>query len=184
MDPRDQTFAQVHRTRRSVTDYTGEVVSRELVREIVEEAALAPSSMNSQPWRVVVVRGDELERVLPALGGNAKKVAAAGTLVAVYADLDLDERMASYYDGGLARTPEEYGVRNGSLFAMALMDVAWSHGVATRPMIGFHPEALADELDLPDTWHPVLVMSLGWPADVDRGDHDRRPVDEVLTIIG
>lgn len=183
VEPRDRTFAEVHRTRRSVREYTGELVPRELVRDIVEEATLAPSAFNGQPWRVVVVRGDELERVLPAMGGNARKVEAAGTVAAVFADIDLGDR-ADYYDGSLSRTPEEYGVRNASLLAMALMDVAWSHGVATRPMIGFDAPALVEALEVPESWHPVVTMTLGWPADVEPSPRDRRPVDEVLTIIG
>lgn len=174
----------MHRTRRSVREYTGEVVSRDLVRDIVEEATLAPSAYNSQPWRVVVVRGDELGRVLPAMGGNAAKVENAGTLVAVFADLDVAGRFGDSYDGSLARTPVEFGVRNGSLLAMAIMDVAWSHGVATRPMIGFDAAALVDALAVPSSWHPVLTMTLGWPVDGDTEPGDRRPVDEVLTFVG
>jgi nitroreductase len=184
MDPRDRTFSEVHRTRRSVVEYTGEVVSRDLVTAIVEEATQAPSAFNSQPWRVVVVRDDELQRVLPAMGGNASKVREAGTLVAVFADLRLEGRAAGFYDGSPARTPVEYGVRNGSLLAMALMDAAWSHGVGTRPMIGFDAAALGRSLDVPDSWHPVLTMALGWPLESDPEPGDRRPVGEVLTILG
>ena len=184
MDPRDRTFSEVHSTRRSVRSFTGEVVSRELLTAVVEEATLAPSSYNRQPWRVVAVRDDELEPVLPALGSNAEKVRSAGTLLALFADLDLDERTASFYDGSLARTPVEYGVRNTALLAMAIMDTAWSHGLGTTPMIGFDPVALAEALDVPEHWHPVLVMPLGWPAEGDHGNAGRRPVDEVLTIRG
>ena len=39
-------------------------------------------------------------------------------------------------------------------------------------------------LDVPETWHPVLTTTLGWPADVEQSPRDRRPVDEILTIIG
>lgn len=183
MDPRDRTFAEVHRTRRSVREYTGESVSRDLVRAIVEEATFAPSAFNAQPWRVVVVRGDELVRVLPAMGGNAAKVENAGTLVAVFADLEVADEHGGY-DGSLARTREEFGVRNGSLLAMAIMDVAWSHGVATRPMIGFDATALVEALDVPATWHPVLTMALGWPLDADQVPGERLPVDDVLTFVG
>ena len=183
MEPRDRTFTEVHSTRRSVREYTGELVPRELVRDIVEEAALAPSAFNEQPWRVVVVRGDELGRVLEPMGGNAAKVEAAGTLVAVFAETELDE-WADYYDGSLTRTLPEYAVRNGALFAMALMDVAWSHGVATRPMIGFDAPALTAELAERDSWHPVIAMTLGWPADVEQSPRERKPVDEILTIHG
>ena len=184
MDPRDQTFAEVVASRRSVTEYTGEVVSRDLVTEIVEEATNAPSAFNSQPWRFVVVQGDDLDAYEDVLGGNHRKVAAAGTLVAVFADLAEatgDGRWSDFYDGSTARTPEEFGARNASLGAMALMHVAWSHGVATRPMIGFDADGLTQLLDVPATWHPVMVMALGWPEhDAASTPRDRQPVERVL----
>lgn len=183
MDPRDLTWAEVNASRRSVTGYTGEVVSRDLVRDVVAEAHLAPSAFNSQPWRFVVAQGEDIARFEPALGGNAGKVRAAGTMVAVFADLgevERDERLAGFYDGSTGRTAVEYGARNGGLAAMALMHAAWSHGIATRPMIGFDADALARAADVPDDWHPVMVVALGWPEDEDAAPRRRRPLDEVL----
>ncbi len=183
MEHRDLTWAELVRTRRSVTDYTGEVVSRDLVREIVEEATLAPSAFNSQPWRFVVVQGDDLDAFEDVLGGNHGKTRAAGTMVAVFADLaDVtgDGSRAAYYDGRTGRSPVEYGVRNASLGAMALMYAAWSHGVATRPMIGFDADGLAAQLEVPSSWHPVLVLALGWPEEQPTGPGTRRDVVEVL----
>lgn len=183
MEHRDLTWAELADTRRSVTDYTGEVVSRDLVRSIVAEATQAPSAFNSQPWRFVVVQGDDLDAFADVLGGNHAKVAGAGTMVAVFADLsDVtgDGRWAKSYDGSTARTPEEYGVRNASLGAMALMHAAWSHGVGTRPMIGFDADGLAAQLDVPATWHPVLVLAMGWPEDTAPAPRSRKDVDEVL----
>lgn len=183
---RGESFAVVHRSRRSVREYTGELVSRELLTAIVEEAALAPSSRNGQPWRVVAVRGDELERVLPAMGRNAAKTAAAGTLLVLFADLgdDLDE--AARFAGDLAKTPVEAGVRDVSLLAMSLMDVAWSYGIATRAMIGVDAARLRSVLEVPSSWHPVLTMTLGHPAAVpdDPAETRRQPVHEVLRVIG
>lgn len=184
MEHRDLSWGELAASRRSVTAYTGEVVSRDLVRSIVAEATLAPSAFNSQPWRFVAVRGDALDRYDEVLGGNAEKVRGAGTLLAVLADLEGvtgDGDRADYYDGRTARTPEEYGARNASLGAMALMYAAWSHGVATRPMIGFDADGLHDLLDVPDSWRPVMVMAMGWPeGELDAGPRDRLPVDEVL----
>lgn len=183
MEHRDLSWAELVRTRRSVTDYTGEVVSRDLVRAIVEEATLAPSAFNSQPWRFVVVQDEAIDGLTDVLGGNHAKVRAAGTLVAVFADLaDVtgDGDRAGYYDSRTGRSPVEYGVRNASLAAMALMYAAWSHGVGTRPMIGFDADGLAEQLDVPASWHPVMVLALGWPEDDAPGPGSRRDVDEVL----
>ena len=59
----------VVRPRRSVRAFTREPLGRELVEEILEDAATAPSGANIQPWRVVVVSGvvkDELAQALVA----------------------------------------------------------------------------------------------------------------------
>ena len=183
MDHRDLTWAEIAATRRSVRTYTGEVLSRDLVRDIVEEATLAPSAFNSQPWRFVVVQGEGLDDYVDILGSNHEKVRGAGTMVAVFADLSAatgDGRWADFYDGSTARLPEEFGVRNASLGAMALMYAAWSHGVGTRPMIGFDAEGLREVAEVPASWHPVMVLAMGWPVDDASTQNTRRPVEDVL----
>lgn len=64
-----QCVSAVVRSRRSVRAFTREPLRRELVEEILEDAATAPSGANIQPWRVVVVSGvvkDELAQALLA----------------------------------------------------------------------------------------------------------------------
>jgi len=183
MEPRDRTYAEVNRTRRSVRSWTGEVVSRELLREVVAEATLAPSSFNGQPTRYAVVQGDALARVRDALGGNATKVESAGTLVALFADADVAAGRESFLDGRPGRTLGDWAGRNVGLSAMNLLLAAWSHGLGARPMSGYDPVGLREALDLPETWHPVMVVAVGWPDGEPEDERDRRPVDEVLTFV-
>ena len=59
--------SRVMRSRRSVRAFKPQPLPRELVQEILEDAAAAPSGANIQPWRVHVVTGavkDELTRAL------------------------------------------------------------------------------------------------------------------------
>src|SRR5213595_3812386 len=59
--------ATVVKSRRAVRAFRPEPLRRELIQEILEEAATAPSGANIQPWRVYVVSGavkDELANVL------------------------------------------------------------------------------------------------------------------------
>ncbi|NOV23997.1 nitroreductase [Cupriavidus necator] len=61
--------ATVIRSRRSVRAFKPEPLRRELVEEILGDAATAPSGANIQPWRVYVVSGavkDELANALVA----------------------------------------------------------------------------------------------------------------------
>ena len=54
--------ALVH-SRRSVRGFRNEAVPKAVIREIIEDAKRAPSSMNSQPWHVHVLAGAPLDEV-------------------------------------------------------------------------------------------------------------------------
>lgn len=184
---RDLTYAELNRSRRSWLGYTGEVVTPELIRTILEEAALAPSGSNLQPWRFVVAQGEEqLDRFADALGGNIEKVRDAGTLVVVFGDPNAVEEKdhgPAFYDGGKT-SRHDFAVRNGSLVAMNLMLAAWSHGVATRPMIGFEPFLVREGAKAPRHWVPVLALAVGYPdTSVEQAARVRKDVDEVLTFL-
>ncbi len=45
--------------RRSIRRYQDRAVSEDDIRAILRAATLAPSGKNTQPWRFVVVQGDE-----------------------------------------------------------------------------------------------------------------------------
>jgi nitroreductase len=49
-------------TRRSIRRFKPEPVPEELIREILDAARWSPSWGNTQPWEIVVVTGDPLER--------------------------------------------------------------------------------------------------------------------------
>ena len=49
--------------RRSIRGYRQEPVPKALVRDLIEIAAGAPSSMNTQPWHFHVITGEPLERI-------------------------------------------------------------------------------------------------------------------------
>src|SRR5471030_1909383 len=59
--------ATVVRSRRSVRAFKSMPLRRELVEEILEDAACAPSGGNIQPWRVYVVSGEIKDELTEAL---------------------------------------------------------------------------------------------------------------------
>ncbi|MBW1680731.1 MAG: nitroreductase family protein [Deltaproteobacteria bacterium] len=57
-------FTDLIMRRRSIRDFHDRPVPLETIHELIEEACLAPSSGNGQPWRFVVVRGrDWIDRL-------------------------------------------------------------------------------------------------------------------------
>jgi len=59
--------ATVVRSRRSVRAFKAQPLRRELVEEILEDAACAPSGANIQPWRVYALSGDKKDELAGAL---------------------------------------------------------------------------------------------------------------------
>ncbi len=59
--------------RRSIRGYKSDPVPKALIREIIEIAMRAPSSMNTQPWNFHVVAGDVLDRIR---AGNSENMLA------------------------------------------------------------------------------------------------------------
>ena len=57
------TFDEVVLGRRSIRGYTREPVPKALIREVIEMAMRAPSSLNTQPWNFYVVTGAALDRI-------------------------------------------------------------------------------------------------------------------------
>ena len=65
--PNTKSFHEVVRDRHSVRAFLPDVVPDALVRAVVEEAQLAPSNCNTQPWHVHIVSGDARDRLSAAL---------------------------------------------------------------------------------------------------------------------
>ncbi len=57
------TYDEVVLGRRSIRGYKPDPVPKALIREILEIAMRAPSSMNTQPWNFHVITGEPLDRI-------------------------------------------------------------------------------------------------------------------------
>jgi nitroreductase len=74
--------------RRSIREFTGEEVSPELLHEIVRAGHWAPSGLNNQPWRFVIVRDTEIRSRLAEQTHYGHIIRAARALIAVFLDKD------------------------------------------------------------------------------------------------
>ena len=56
-------FSTFHIMRKSIRAFTGEIVPADIVQSIVLGASRAPSSKNTQPWKLILVQGQALENL-------------------------------------------------------------------------------------------------------------------------
>ena len=64
------------RTRKSIRGYKPDPVPKEVLKDVIDIATQAPSSMNTQPWEITVVAGEALDNIKR---GNIEMM-ASGTM--------------------------------------------------------------------------------------------------------
>ncbi|HFI0641018.1 TPA: nitroreductase family protein [Streptococcus suis] len=182
-------FNEIMFGRRSVKVYDETVtIDQKEMLDMLNKAITAPSSVNLQPWRFVVVESEAAKAKLrPMVRFNTKQVDTASAVVLIFADMQPQEHTEAIYDravteGKMPQEVRDYQVpaiknmydalspatmrevvkMDASLAAMQLMLVARSHGYETNPMSGFDPEEMAATFDLdPERYIPVLMVSIG-----------------------
>lgn len=75
------------KSRRSVRAYSDKPVSDEVINEIVEAGRLAPSWVNVQPWKFIIIRDEATKELLYRASGEQKQVLAAQAIIACIADM-------------------------------------------------------------------------------------------------
>ena len=202
-------FDELLRARRSVHEYSDETIDESTLESIFEAASLAPSGYNLQPWEFLLLRDDDRKATLREIAYDQDHVEAADTAVVVLGHNDPMTHAEPVFDDWLAKgyLPNEdvkqalldnvaqmsemsaserrtWTTRSTALAAMTVMYAARDHGVASCPMEGFDGEALVDEFDIPDQYEPVMLITLGYPAegaaDVENERKARRPVEEIV----
>lgn len=143
---------------------------------MLNETVLAPSSMNDQPWRFIVVDSPEKKKELDGLlGPNHDQVTTAAAIILVLGDLEA---------GKMKISPKKRQKTNldVGLAVMQLMLVARSHGYDTCAIGAFEEEELgqAFQLDL-KRYTIVTTLAIGKAAAAGQ-PQDRQPAEELTTF--
>lgn len=163
------------REARTANTFSSEPVSDETLRAVYDLVKYAPTSMNQQPLRVVLIRSDDArERLVKTMyGPNGAKVAQAPLVAILAADLEFHELMPKLFPHfpeakDMFADPairEASAVQNGTMQAAYFLLGIRAAGLCAGPMIGFDAEAVNREF-FPDGKQKVLlVMNIGKPGE-------------------
>ena len=75
--------------RRSIRAFSQEEVSDNTVREVIRAGSYAPSGLNNQPWRFIIIRDSDTKNDISTLTHYSKIVISANVLIAVLLDKDV-----------------------------------------------------------------------------------------------
>lgn len=155
-------------SRRSVRKYTGQPVALEHLVEIVTAGTRAPSGLNNQPWRFVIVRERSVREHLAKLTTYHSILLKAPACIAVFADTD-----AMYHE------VKDHQAMGACLQNMLLAAHAMGLGAVWLGEILKNARAVRELLELPETMDLMAVVAVGHPAG-SGGCPDRLEVSKVL----
>jgi 3-hydroxypropanoate dehydrogenase len=182
------------REARTANTFSDEPVSDEQVRAIYDLVKWAPTSMNQQPLRIVLVRTEEgRDRLVGHLAeGNRAKTKSAPLVAILAADLDFHEKM-----------PKVFPIRPGAKDFFLDDELRWKNarlnatlqvayfilgvraaGLAAGPMTGFDQQGVDKEFFPDGKLHTLVIVNIGKPGENSWFDRlPRLDYDEVVTTI-
>lgn len=164
------------RQARTANTFTDEPVTDEQINAIFDLVKWAPTALNAQPLRVVVVRSPEAKaRLLPHMSeGNRAKTESAPATALLAADVDFHEELPKvfpHFAGAKDMFEGDEEARAGVAELNAGLQIGYAiigiraAGLAAGPMAGFDAEAVSKEF-FPDGRHRVLVaINMGKPGE-------------------
>lgn len=203
MIERSRWFLEVHRTRRTVRDFSSDPVPVEVIENALRAAGSAPSGANLQPWQFVVIEDKErksrirqaaeqeekqfyTERApqewldaLEALGTDWRKpfLETAPFLIAVFV-----QRYGVRPDG--KQVKHYYAIESVGIATGMLINALHYCGLATLTHTPSPMGFLNEILDRPENERPFLLLVVGYPAEGARvPDISRKRLSEFAEFL-
>ena len=154
---------EVLKTRRSVRAYSGQLVPRDVIADIIDCGRLAASANNVQPWEFVVVTDSAARRALAQTTDHGRFIADAPVCVVVLC------RETKYY------------LEDGSVATQNILLAARAHGLGSCWVAGDKKAYAPDVCRMvgaPDGFRLVSLVAMGYPAE--EPVKSKRPLADVL----
>jgi nitroreductase len=170
----------IRRAKRALSE---KKVPEEVLRRIMTAATYAPSCLNNQPWRFLVVTDDDkLKDVHAALSGGNYWAKKAPVIVAVITKPDLDAQL---------NDRREYAFLGCGLAMENLMLQAFKEGLIAHAMAGFDPFVVKEKFSIPEEFIVTALIAIGYPGEeshlsekhieMEHSPRDRKPESEVIS---
>lgn len=167
---------EVIKKRRSIRSFKKEPIPDDILLQILEAARWAPSAGNLQPWHFIVVKNNEVKKLLAMAALNQMFIAEAYVVIVVCA---IPSVSASRYG---VRGEKLYCLQDTAAAIQNMLLAAASLGIGSCWVGAFDEERVKNILRLPHYARPVAIVPMGYPAKVPTAP-PRRHLKEIVTFI-
>ncbi|HEY9054608.1 MAG TPA: nitroreductase family protein [Rectinemataceae bacterium] len=171
-------------SRRAYRAMDSKPIPEEVLLRLVRSAHLAPSCMNNQPWRILIVsEPSRLDALKASLSPGNYWAKSSPAIAAFVTSPDWDARL----DGG-----RDYALFDLGQAAMAFQLQAVEEGLYVHPIAGFGQALAKEALGIPERLVLEALVVLGYPGDIsnlnekhaqsERGPRVRKSLEDVFAF--
>ena len=151
--------------RRSIRKYENKPIPKDVLDKITEAGRQAPSAVNKQPYRFVIVTDPDTKKEIKGMFSRFREKAPAIIVGCANTKALLTGKWAPI-DTAIA------------LQNMVL--TAWSLGVGSCWVGSFNEQKIKQQLKIPKNWTIIALVTLGYPAEQPK-PRPRKPVNELFS---
>ncbi len=159
--------------RRSIREFTSQPIARDLLMEIITAGIWAPSGLNNQPWRFVIIRDHEIKSKLALLTHYAHIVHGSPALIAVY----LDQK--KMYD-----SVKDHQAAGACIQNMLLTAHELGLGAVWLGQILKNKNRVNDVLQLSNQYDLMAILAFGYPKHRNQQSRRQPLTDFILHEFG
>ncbi|WNY27396.1 nitroreductase [Methanolapillus ohkumae] len=159
-------------SRKSIRKYLPDPVPKEMIETILECARFAPSGLNNQPWRYIVIEQKNTKISLSKLTHYSEIMLSAPVLIAGFLDT-----AASYH------REKDIAAMGASLENILLAAHSLGLGAVWLGEILKNKDQVAKILNAPDNFELIAVIAIGFfeSGPMVSGERtDRKNLDEII----
>ena len=142
---------EVISSRRSIRKYEEKQIPQQVLEQILEAARQAPSAVNKQPYRFVVVTNSEQKKQMKSIFSPFLDKAP----VVIVGCANVKSRLTG-----------KWAVIDTTIALQNMVLAAWSLGVGSCWIGSFNEKKAKKALQIPEDWKVVCLLTLGYPAKI------------------
>ena len=158
-------FLELAKNRYSCRKFLEKPVEEEKIKSILTVAQLAPTAVNFQPQRILVLTDSEKIKSLDENKCTRYTFNAPLIIVVCY---DTEKSWKRKYDNS------DEGIVDASIVTTHMMLQATALGLGSTWVGSFDPELTKKTLNIPDNYKVVALLPIGYPAEQPSTSHFKR----------
>ncbi len=165
-------FIELAKQRYSSRKYKNQQVEDEKLNIVLEAGRIAPSAANYQPWIFIVVKDENIEKLRACYHREWFMTAPMYIVICI-----------NHNQSWKRKDGKDHADIDAAIAADHMTLAATDIGLATCWVCNFEKDKLIETLNLPVEIEPVVILSLGYPADnLDANRHQtkRKKLEEIV----